>query len=53
MKFQGKPYTAVEEEADFNDLCLIPNTGMFFVANEDKKMLTYYVPVRKGRLLWI
>jgi len=35
----------VEAEPDFNDLCLIPNTGMFFVANEDKKILSYYVPV--------
>jgi len=40
----GKPVTAVEDESDFNDLCLVPNTGMFFVANEDKKILPYYIP---------
>lgn len=41
----GEPWTSVEGEAQFNDLCLVPGTGMFFVANEDKKMLVYYIPV--------
>lgn len=42
----GEPFTSVEGEAQLNDLCLIPGTGMFFVANEDKKILVYYIPVR-------
>ncbi|ODN02846.1 Nucleolar protein 10 [Orchesella cincta] len=40
----GEPFTSVEGEAKFNDICVVPNTGMFFLANEDKKMQTYYIP---------
>jgi len=41
----GEAFTSVEGESQLNDLCLIPNTGMFFIANEDKKILSYYIPV--------
>lgn len=37
-------YTSIESTADLNNLCCVPNTGMFFVANENTKMLTYYIP---------
>jgi len=40
----AEPYVSVEATTDFNDLCLVPNTGMMFMANEDKKMQTYYIP---------
>ncbi|XP_032777443.2 nucleolar protein 10 isoform X1 [Daphnia magna] len=40
----GEPYVSVEATSDLNDLCLVPNSGMMFMANEDKKMLTYYIP---------
>lgn len=41
---QGEPYVSIEAAADLNDLCLVANSGMMFMANEDKKMLTYYIP---------
>lgn len=34
----------IESQSKFNDFCTIPNTGMFFFAQEDVKMLTYYIP---------
>lgn len=40
----GKPFTSIEPSVDLNDLCLVPNTGMLFIANEEKKILTYYIP---------
>ncbi|XP_017853947.2 nucleolar protein 10 [Drosophila busckii] len=40
----GKQIAYVESTTSFNDFCTIPNTGMFFLAQEDIKMLTYYVP---------
>lgn len=40
----GKPYTAIQAQADLNDICVIPKTGMMFIANEDKKILSYYLP---------
>jgi len=42
---QGKLFTSIEAAADFNGLCLVPNTGMIFAANEDTKIQTYYIPV--------
>lgn len=43
-KESGKLYTSIEAENDFNDLCVIPDTGMLLVANEHVKMQTYYIP---------
>ncbi|XP_046145065.1 nucleolar protein 10 isoform X2 [Osmia bicornis bicornis] len=43
-KNNGKLYTSIEAENDFNDMCVIPNTGMLLIANENTKMQTYYVP---------
>jgi ribosome biogenesis protein ENP2 len=43
-RVSGKPYTAIQTTTDLNDLCVVPGTGMMFLANEDKKVLTYYVP---------
>ncbi|XP_043275576.1 nucleolar protein 10 [Venturia canescens] len=43
-KQTGKLYTSIEAEHDLNDLCVIPNTGMLFMANENPKMQTYYIP---------
>lgn len=40
----GKPYTAIQTQSDLNDVCIVPKTGMMFLANEDKKMLSYYLP---------
>lgn len=41
---QGKQYTSIESSVDFNDLCVIPNTGLSMMAVEDQKMQIYYVP---------
>lgn len=43
-KNNGNLFTAVEATSSFNDLCIVPNTGMFFIANEDAKIQTYYIP---------
>ncbi|KAI4492013.1 hypothetical protein M0802_010138 [Mischocyttarus mexicanus] len=43
-KDNGKLYTSIEAEHDFNDLCVIPNTGMLMIANEHAKIQTYYIP---------
>lgn len=40
----GKQKAYIESEASFNDFCTIPGSGMFFFAQEDVKMLTYYIP---------
>ncbi|KAI1309389.1 Nucleolar protein 10 [Halotydeus destructor] len=40
----GKPFSAIQTKSDLNDLAVIPDTGMMFLANEDKKILTYYLP---------
>ncbi|CAH2104703.1 unnamed protein product [Euphydryas editha] len=40
----GKQYTNIESSVDFNDLCVIPNTGLSMMAVEDEKMQIYYIP---------
>uniref|UniRef100_A0A8D2DFD3 Nucleolar protein 10 n=1 Tax=Sciurus vulgaris TaxID=55149 RepID=A0A8D2DFD3_SCIVU len=42
---QGKIFTSLEPEHDLNDVCLYPNSGMLFTANETPKMGIYYIPV--------
>ena len=46
MYLQGKPYTSIEGETELNNLCLIPDSGMLFMATEAPKILSYYIPVR-------
>ena len=43
-KNSGKMFTSIEGKSDFNDLCFVKNTGMLFIANENTKILTYYIP---------
>ncbi|XP_078042598.1 nucleolar protein 10 lethal (2) 34Fd [Augochlora pura] len=43
-KNNGKLYTSIEGKHDFNDMCVVPKTGMLLLANEDPKMQTYYIP---------
>lgn len=40
----GKQTAYIESTSNFNDFCTIPDTGMFFFAQEDVKMMTYYIP---------
>uniref|UniRef100_A0A0F7Z6T7 Nucleolar protein 10 n=1 Tax=Crotalus adamanteus TaxID=8729 RepID=A0A0F7Z6T7_CROAD len=41
----GKIFTSIEPEHNINDVCLYPNSGMLFTANETPKMNIYYIPV--------
>lgn len=40
----GKPYTSIEPGTGLNNICLVPNSGMLFMANEAPKILVYYIP---------
>lgn len=40
----GKNFVSIEMAADVNDVCLVPDSGLFFVANESPKMFTYFIP---------
>lgn len=42
---KGKPFTSIEPGSGLNSLCLVPNSGMIFMANEAPKILVYYIPV--------
>ncbi len=44
---QGQSFTTVEPTASVNDLCLVEDSGVFFVANESERMFTYFIPVRR------
>ncbi|GFQ85394.1 nucleolar protein 10, partial [Trichonephila clavata] len=37
-------YTSVTAPVHLNDLCIVPNSGLFFLANEDEKILSYFIP---------
>ncbi|XP_022914298.2 nucleolar protein 10 [Onthophagus taurus] len=43
-KNNGKLYTSIEAKSEFNNLCIVPNTGLLFIANENTKMQTFYIP---------
>ncbi|XP_075720001.1 nucleolar protein 10 isoform X1 [Rhinoderma darwinii] len=43
-KDNGKVFTSLEPEADVNDVCFYPNSGMLLTANEAPKMNVYYIP---------
>ncbi|XP_039278900.1 nucleolar protein 10 [Nilaparvata lugens] len=42
----GALFTSIEAGSltQFNNLCLVPNSGLMFIANENLKILTYYIP---------
>eukprot|EP00045_Choanoeca_perplexa_P014669 m.174566 g.174566 ORF g.174566 m.174566 type:complete len:716 (-) comp16752_c1_seq1:2063-4210(-) len=40
----GKNITALECEADINDMTFYPDSGLFFVAGEQSKIMTYFMP---------
>ncbi|XP_051579159.1 nucleolar protein 10 [Myxocyprinus asiaticus] len=40
----GKVFSSIEPQANINDVCLYPASGMLFTANEDPKMNTFYIP---------
>lgn len=41
---KGALFASMEPSVDINDLEWIPNSGMFFMANEGIQMHTYYIP---------
>nr|AAQ91237.1 hypothetical protein FLJ14075-like protein [Danio rerio] len=43
-KDNGKVFSSIEPQANINDVCLYPASGMLFTANEDPKMNTFYIP---------
>lgn len=40
----GTPVTSFEGDSDFNDMAVVPETGMAFFAAEDKRMKAYFIP---------
>ncbi|ORX66020.1 WD40 repeat-like protein [Linderina pennispora] len=40
----GKPFTSIEPPNDINDVCVVPNSGLMFVANEGMEIQSYFVP---------
>ncbi|GME66562.1 unnamed protein product [Ambrosiozyma monospora] len=40
----GKPFASMEPSVNINDVEYIPESGMFFMANEGIAMHTYYIP---------
>ncbi|KAM9354074.1 nucleolar protein 10 [Pholidichthys leucotaenia] len=43
-KDTGKLFCSIQPQSNINDVCLYPNSGMLFTANEDPKMNTFYIP---------
>ncbi|XP_050312689.1 nucleolar protein 10 [Anthonomus grandis grandis] len=44
-KNNGKLFTSIEAATtEFNNLCPVPGTGLFFLANENTKIQTHFVP---------
>lgn len=43
-KDTGKLFSSVEPQTNINSVCVYPNSGMLFTANEDPKMNTFYIP---------
>ncbi|KAG7169607.1 Nucleolar protein 10-like [Homarus americanus] len=43
-KDTGAPHTSIESGVDYNDMCVVPNSGMIFLTTEDTKMQTYFLP---------
>lgn len=37
-------YTSIQSTTEFNDLCVVPDSGLLFIANEDPKIQSYYIP---------
>ncbi|XP_015789909.1 nucleolar protein 10 [Tetranychus urticae] len=48
----GKPFTSIQSQYELNDLCLIPNSGMFFLACENTKIQSYFIPSMGSAPRW-
>ncbi|XP_072221453.1 nucleolar protein 10 isoform X2 [Leuresthes tenuis] len=43
-KDTGKLFSSIQPQSNINDICMYPDSGMLFTANEDPKMNTFYIP---------
>ncbi|KAG7225153.1 hypothetical protein INR49_014784 [Caranx melampygus] len=43
-KDNGKVFSSIQPQSNINDVCIYPQSGMLFTANEDPKMNTFYIP---------
>ncbi|XP_053701995.1 nucleolar protein 10 isoform X1 [Synchiropus splendidus] len=43
-KDSAKIFSTIEPKCNINDVCIYPQSGMLFTANEDPKMNTFYIP---------
>ncbi|KAK2155613.1 hypothetical protein NP493_2061g00051 [Ridgeia piscesae] len=48
----GKAFTSIEPGTELNNMCVVPDTGMIFLAHEAPKMLTYYIPALGAAPKW-
>ncbi|XP_075214682.1 nucleolar protein 10 lethal (2) 34Fd [Lycorma delicatula] len=53
-KDTGTLFTSIEagSTTQFNELCVVPNTGLMFIANENVKIQTYYIPAMGPAPKW-
>lgn len=40
----GAPWTSIEPTVDINDVCIVPDSGMIFTANEGPEMHSFFIP---------
>lgn len=40
----GQNFSSIEPNSDINDVCVVPQSGLLFVANEGIQMSTFYIP---------
>eukprot|EP00048_Salpingoeca_helianthica_P004914 m.82191 g.82191 ORF g.82191 m.82191 type:complete len:669 (+) comp13394_c4_seq1:575-2581(+) len=44
-KTSGEAVTNIEVGHDINDICIVPDSGLFFLANESSKIMSFFVPL--------
>jgi len=52
-KDNGKTFTNIEPKSVINSVCLANNSGLFFVATEDIRIGTYFVPALDVAPKWL
>lgn len=51
-KDSGKNFTTVEGGSTINDMCVVPDTGLVFLANEAPKLSTFFIPALGAAPKW-
>ncbi|KAI9502105.1 WD40-repeat-containing domain protein [Coemansia spiralis] len=49
----GKPFTSIEPPNDINDVCLVPDSGLLFVAGESTEIQSYFIPQLGPAPRWV